>query len=332
MFPGQNSQAEGMGEQAYETEEEAKRIFYIGSKITGEDLAEICFGSETDKLATSLVQPAIVAAELANYRLMRKNGLSPQLMMGHSLGEIAALGASEALSLEDVFRITKVRMDVTERSSVTNPGRMAAVLGLTKEQLTPVLASANAYLRKLGDSSVAYAANHNWRLEQVLSGHPDALDRVRRTVKRLEGMKLVERAGVVKLRVPGAFHSPHNQDGVDELKAALEAIDRKVPKVMLLNNKGEYMINPEDYPDYYAGQLVNGVNWQLMMHQAASNGISDFVEVRLQDDPEKATLSNFVKKEFDGHYEEFDADYGEVVRVNWTPELSEYMAAELKSA
>ena len=335
MFPGQNSQAAGMGEEAYynpAVKEEVKRIFDAGSLIIEEDLAEICFGNQTGKLDTSLVQPAIVAAELANYRLMRKRGLSPVLIMGHSLGEIAALGAAEALSIEDVFEITKVRMNVTKQAGIDHPGRMAAVIGLTKEQLDPIMASANMHLRKLGESSSAYAANHNWRLEQVLSGHPDALERVQRTVKRLKGMNLIGRAGVVKLKVPGAFHSPHNEGGIEELREAFELASKKIPKVLLLNNKGDYILNPDNYADYYAEQLVNGVEWRLMMHQAAYDGISDFVEVRLQDDPTKATLSNFVKNEFDGNYQEVSTEYGEVIRLNWTPELSKDMERQLKAA
>jgi len=322
MFPGQNSQIPGMGEQAFNVSEEAKRIFYVGSETTGADLTEICFGDQTDKLSTSLVQPAIIAAELANYQFLREKGLKPELLMGHSLGEIATLGASGALSVEDVFRVTKVRAEVTERSSTTHPGIMAAVSGLRSEQVARILASANKGVQKLGQSSTAYMANRNWRLEQVLSGHPDAIERVKRIVGHLKTLKYIDRATIITLRVPGAFHSPHNSGGVDEFREVFERVDKKIPKIMLLNNRGEYMINPGRYADYYSGQLVSGVEWDLMMHRAASDGVRSFLEVTLSDDPKRATLSNFVIKEFPNHQLE-ETDLGRMIKINWVPEDSE---------
>jgi len=330
MFPGQNSQIKGMGEQAYYASDEARRIFYIGSEVFETDLSEICFGSETDKLSTPLVQPAIVASELAKYSVMKGKGFSPVLLMGHSLGEISALGAAEGISTEDVFKVTKARVEATGTKKVRS-GVMAAVLGLTNEQHLEVLAHTNERLKKIGSKAMAYTANHNWRLEQVLSGHPEAIDRFQRVVKRLEGLDIVGRAGVLKLKVPGAFHSPFNEDGVEIYREAFQSVERRIPRVMLLNNKGQYMINPDLYPDYYAGQLVNGVRWDLMMHIAARDGITDFVEVPPSDDPKKAALSGLIRKEFEGHTIEVPKDYGQVVRVDWRPELSEYLSAELEA-
>jgi [acyl-carrier-protein] S-malonyltransferase len=215
-----------MGVQAYPNYEGARKIFDIGSNVIGQDLAEICFGSQTDKLSSALVQPAIVAAELANYHMLRKKGLNPELLMGHSLGEIAALGASEALSTEDIFRVTEVRARVTEASSQTNPGGMAAMVGFRSEQTPRILAAANRHLHKLGKSSAGYIANRNWQLEQVLSGHEEAIERVKRIVAMLKSLQIVDRAAVIKLRVPGAFHSPLNEDGVGELKEAFEGVDK----------------------------------------------------------------------------------------------------------
>lgn len=330
MFPGQNSQFPGMGEQAYQTYDEAKRIFEIGSEVIGEDLAEICFGSETDKLSTSLVQPAIVAAELATYHALRQKGLKPELLMGHSLGEITALGAAESLSTEDVFRVTKVRAEVTQRSGETNPGAMAAIVGFSEEHAARIIAVANRRFQKIGETSAAYMANRNWRLEQVLSGHQDAIDRTKRVVERLKSLKYIDRAGVIKLKVPGAFHSPHNRDGVEELKDVFDSVDKKFPRVMLLNNRGQYMIDPALYANYYSGQLINGVEWDLMMHRAAVDGVRDFTEVKFGDDPKKATLSNFVMKEFENH-EVVEAPFGQVVRIRWVPEDSEFMQNRIEA-
>ena len=324
MFPGQSSQEAGMGEQAYSSDDEAKRIFEIGSEVIGEDLAEICFGSETEKLQTHLVQPAIIASELANYQVLRRQGLKPELLMGHSLGEIATLGACDSLSTEDVFKITKVRADVTERSSRSHPGVMAAIVGLTNEQVSRVLTAANAGLKRMGKSPAAYMANRNWRLEQVLSGHEDAISQVKKGVDALKASKVVERAGVIMLKVPGAFHSPHNQEGVEELKEAFQSAQKRFPRVMLLNNRGEYMVDPALYADYYSGQLVNGVEWDLMMHRAAIDGIRKFKEITLSDEPKKATLSNLVVKEFPKS-EIVDSEFGRMVRLAWVPKDSKYM-------
>ncbi|MBX4201286.1 ACP S-malonyltransferase [Candidatus Saccharibacteria bacterium] len=322
MFPGQSAQVAGMGEAAYNSSNEAKQIFFTASEVIGEDIAEICFGSQTDQLSTSLVQPAIVASELANYSVMRQNGLSPELMMGHSLGEIAALGASGVLSIKDVFRVTKVRAEVTERSSQSNPGGMAAFVGLRSEQSAAIVGSVNNYFHKIGRASAGYMANRNWSLEQVMSGHEDAIDRARRVVELLRALKVIEKARLVKLKVPGAFHSPHNEDGVDEFHNILASVHKNFPRVMLLNNQGEYMIDPNDFPDYYAHQLVKGVEWDLMMHQAACDGVRDFTEVVLSPDPKRATLSNFVMKEFPNHTV-IEQPFGRLVRINWMPSDSD---------
>ena len=328
MFPGQSAQVAGMGEQAYLQNDEAKKVFYIGSVVVGEDLEEICFGSQTDKLDSHLVQPAIVAAELANYRLMRQQGLTPQLMMGHSLGEMAALGASGVLSTEDVFKVTKVRAEVTDRSSKSNPGTMAAVLGLEEETLEQVVSAVNRNLHRLGKSAAVYIANHNWRQEQVLSGHEDAIERASLFIARLKSLGIVGKAGVMKLAVPGAFHSPHNQDGVEEFKEALESVDMAFPRVMLLNNRGQYMIDPSEFPTYYSNQLVNGVEWNLMMHVAVRDGVKKFTEVTLSPDPKKATLTKLIAKEF-ANTTIVDDEFGQVVQVAWTPEDSEYIQPKI---
>src|SRR5205814_9775096 len=143
------------------------------------------------------------AAELANYHLLSEKSLKPELLMGHSLGDIACLGAAQSLSTEDIFKITKVRAQVTERSNESNPGGMAAFLGFTHEQTSRIITMVNTYLQRFGHTSAGYMANRNWRLEQVMSGHEDAIARAQVVVKRIKSLKVVEKAGVVKLKVPG---------------------------------------------------------------------------------------------------------------------------------
>lgn len=309
MFAGQNSFEPGMGEIAFSTDQDAERTFKVASDVFEVDMTEICFGSRTEELS-NYAQQAVVTTELADFHYLYNQGFDPNLLMGHSVGEFACLGVAKVVSERNLFKLTKKRAETTTIANEQKPGSMAAILGLDDEQVALLLHRVNAYLDKVKDPARAYLANKNWDLEKVLSGHQDALERFERTVAMLKSLRILRRAKFVHLtKIPGAFHSPHNEEAVADLREAFMQVNLSPPEIPILGNNVRYLDEIADYPDYFSNQLVSGVDFQQMMHVASKDGITGFKEVGGQ-----GTLEGFVKKEFPNH--EIEArPYGEIVVV-----------------
>ena len=210
-FPGQGSLAAGMGRDIAEAVPEAMHVFESGSKACGIDLRRLCFEAPLEELVeTEVQQPALVATSLAVLAAMRTRGIGiePDYVVGHSVGEFAALAAVAAMTAEESIALVRERGLAMAEAARRHPGSMAAILGLEDEVV-------ESLCRKIIG---VWPANYNCPGQIVVSGETEAVD---------ECCAEAERQGArrtVKLRVSGAFHSPLVARAADRLRPAIEKV------------------------------------------------------------------------------------------------------------
>lgn len=284
-----------MGEAVYHASDEAKRIFDIASEIAQVDLAEVCFGSQTERLEETLIaQPAIAATTIAEYQYLKELGIRFDAGMGHSMGEIPLLAMAGSLALRDTFTLLQVRAEATSRASQDRPGIMGAVTGLTREQVE----------QKAGHlltSTRAGIANFNGTLQQVFSGDHEIMDELEVLVKNMR-LKEKVRVGFTKLRTGGAFHSPyHMENAVGEFYEAASSLTFSIPDFDIMLNCAKYLseVGTENLPNYLSQQLVSPVNFVDGAKTLVDDGVVNYVEVGpIGANAKYKVLSGLMKREF----------------------------------
>lgn len=285
LFTGQGSQYPGMLQTIVTRCEDAKKYFQIASKVTSIDLANVCFGKETDFLQnTRYSQIAIVVYEYILYKLWSKNNkIHPNYLAGHSLGELVALAVSGALSFKDLLIIVKKRGELMQKCSDNHDGSMLAVLNM------------NSSIYKLQKKySNVYVANYNSALQTVFSGN---------TAELLAFSKDIIKANSIpiSLNVTGAFHSPYMNDIIPEYKNLINSIHFNQPHIPVYSNvTGE--IYPQDentIKELLIKQINSPVKWTTIMDNASSKSINNYIEFG----PKKTLLrflptTSNIKKEF----------------------------------
>jgi [acyl-carrier-protein] S-malonyltransferase len=263
IFPGQGSQFPGMGKDLFETYSFAREIFSEADELLGFSLSEIMFnGSEDELKQTKVTQPAIYLHSILIAKL--GTNFKPDMVAGHSLGEFSALVASGGLSWQDGLSLVSKRALAMQKACEIEPSTMAAVLGLSDEQIEKVCAEFN------GD---VVAANFNCPGQVVISGSIKGVD--------LVGEKLKEAGAkrVLLLPVGGAFHSPFMEPARLELAAAIEAakIDRPVcPIFQNVNAKASQ--NEVEIKANLIAQLTGPVRWTQSIEAMVSAGATEFIE------------------------------------------------------
>ncbi len=208
-FPGQGSLEEGMGREIAEAFPAAREVYRIGSEATGLDLEELCFSTPLERLVdTEVQQPALVATSLAILAAMRDRGLEPDVVVGHSVGEFAALAAAGSLETGTAIGLVRERGLAMAEAARQRPGAMAAILGLADEEVEKLCR------RIVG----VWPANYNCPGQVVVSGEHEAVEEC-----CAEAASLGARRAVV-LKVSGAFHSPLVAKAADRLRPALERV------------------------------------------------------------------------------------------------------------
>ena len=206
-FPGQGSLEEGMGREIAEAFPAAREVYRVGSEATGLDLEELCFATPLEKLVdTEVQQPALVATSLAILAAMRERGLEPDVVVGHSVGEFAALAAAGAVDAGTAIGLVRERGLAMAEAARQRPGAMAAILGLADEEVEKLCR------RIVG----VWPANYNCPGQIVVSGEHEAVEEC-----CAEAASLGARRAVM-LKVSGAFHSPLVARAADRLRPALE--------------------------------------------------------------------------------------------------------------
>ena len=263
IFPGQGSQFPGMGKDLFETYSFAREIFSEADELLGFSLSEIMFnGTEGELKQTKVTQPAIYLHSILIAKL--GTNFKPDMVAGHSLGEFSALVASGGLSWQDGLSLVSKRAIAMQKACEIQPSTMAAVLGLSDEQIEKVCAEFNGEV---------VAANFNCPGQVVISGSIQGVE--------LAGEKLKEAGAkrVLLLPVGGAFHSPFMEPARLELAAAIEAakIDRPIcPIFQNVNAKASQ--NEVEIKANLIAQLTGPVRWTQSIEAMVSAGATDFIE------------------------------------------------------
>jgi len=263
IFPGQGSQFPGMGKDLFETYSFAREIFSEADELLGFSLSDIMFnGTEEELKQTNVTQPAIYLHSILIAKL--GTNFKPEMVAGHSLGEFSALVASGGLSWQDGLSLVSKRALAMQKACELAPSTMAAVLGLSDEQIEKVCAEFNGEV---------VAANFNCPGQVVISGSIKGVE--------LAGEKLKEAGAkrVLLLPVGGAFHSPLMEPARLELAAAIEAakIDRPIcPIFQNVNAKASQ--NEVEIKANLIAQLTGPVRWTQSIEAMISAGATDFIE------------------------------------------------------
>ena len=277
IFPGQGSQAVGMGRELAEAFASAREVFDEVNEALGQNLSKLMWeGPQEDLTLTENAQPAIMAVSLAVIRTLEGEGgfrLADKaaFVAGHSLGEYSALAAADALSVSDTARLLKRRGQAMQRAVPVGVGAMAALLGLDFDQAAEVAAEA---AQGPNGEEVCTAANDNGGGQVVVSGVKAAVERA------IEIAKTRGAKRSMLLPVSAPFHCPLMQPAADEMAEALAEVEFKAPSVPLVANvTASKVADPATIRDLLVKQVTGMVRWRESVLYMEGEGVSAFVEV-----------------------------------------------------
>jgi [acyl-carrier-protein] S-malonyltransferase len=263
-FPGQGSFEAGMGRDIAEAVPVAMEVFDRASEASGLDLKKLCFESPLEDLVdTEVQQPALVATSLAVLAALQSTGIKPDYVVGHSVGEFAAIAAASALETEETIALVRERGLAMAEAARQHPGSMAAILGLEDEVVEQLCR------RILG----VWPANYNCPGQIVVSGMDGAVDECCAEAAR-EGARRT-----VKLRVSGAFHSPLVARAADRLKPAVERVRFHDPAAPFMSTVTAKIEPAQRLGTVLVDQLTAPVRFTQAASALARDGVRTFVEV-----------------------------------------------------
>ncbi len=263
-FPGQGSIEAGMGRDIAGAVPEAMQVFERSSTASGLDLERLCFHGHADELVdTAVQQPALVATSLAMLAAVRARGVEPDFVVGHSVGEFAALAAADAMSLEDAIALVRERGIAMAEAAARHPGSMAAILGLEDEVVETLC-------RKILG---VWPANYNCPGQIVVSGENSAVDECCERAQE-EGARRA-----VKLKVSGAFHSPLVARAADRLRPAVERVKFQEPVAPFMSTVTARLESAQRMAPLLVDQLTAPVRFTQAASELMKEGVRTFVEV-----------------------------------------------------
>ena len=264
MFPGQGSFEAGMGRDVAEAVPEAMAVYDEGSAAAGIDLKHLCFDAPVEALVeTEVQQPALVATSLAINAALRARGIEPHYVVGHSVGEFAALGAAQSLAPPAAIALVRERGLAMAEAARERPGSMAAILGLADEVV-------ESLCRKIAN---VWPANYNCPGQLVISGQTPAVEECCEEAER-EGARRA-----IKLRVSGAFHSPLVARAADRLRPAIDRVDFKTPTAQFMSTVTAKIEEVQRYRTLLVEQLTAPVRFTQAAGELIGQGVTTFVEV-----------------------------------------------------
>jgi [acyl-carrier-protein] S-malonyltransferase len=263
-FPGQGSQEPGMGRAMAEAVPEARAVYDRASHALGFDLAEACFEGTMERLSeTEVTQPAIIATSIACLRGLLAAGVRADYVVGHSVGEYAALAAAEAVDDETTVKLVRERGLAMAEAARTAPGAMAAVIGLEDDEVERLCAEIDG----------VWPANYNCPGQIVVSGTEAGVAML---------MELAERAGArrtVRLRVSGGFHSPLTAMAAKRLRPVLQAARFAEPVTPFLSTVTCRVESARRIAPILVRQLTAPVKFTQAVETLRASGVRTFVEV-----------------------------------------------------
>jgi [acyl-carrier-protein] S-malonyltransferase len=268
LFPGQGSQAVGMGRAFYGASSSAKAVFEEASEALGLDLARLCFeGPEAELALTANTQPAVLTVSVAAAAACAERGLRPGLAAGHSLGEYSALVAAGALAFGDAVRVVRRRGQFMQEAVPVGTGAMAAIMGLP-------LAHVEQLCLEAAQGQVVEVANINSPQQIVIAGHRPAVERAVRLAGERGGKKSV------LLPVSAPFHCALMAPAADRLTRELEAVPVADPRFPVVRNvDAEVTRRAAEVKGALHRQVASPVRWADCVQRLAQAGATAFVEV-----------------------------------------------------
>ena len=263
MFPGQGAQYIGMGKDFYDACEESKAVYELASKVTGLDIAKLCFEENEEINITEYTQIAMLTTEAAIYA-------------GLSLGEYGALIASGVMSMEDAFRVIRAR-GIFMQEAVPTGGAMAAVLGLDAKAIEEVCSNTEG---------IVSIANYNCPGQIVITGEEAAVEKAGAALKEAGAKR------VVPLKVSGPFHSAMLTGAGEKLAEVLENTKLQEFSIPYVTNvTADYVTTTEPVKELLKKQVSSSVRWQQSIERLIADGYDEFVEIG-----PGHTLSGFMRK------------------------------------
>ena len=263
-FPGQGSLEAGMGKDIAEAVPEAMEVFRVGSEASGLDLARLCFEAPLEELVdTEVQQPALVATSLAVLAALETRGIRPDVVVGHSVGEFAALASVSAMSNGEAIGLVRERGLAMAEAARQHPGSMAAILGLEDEVVE------NLCRKILG----VWPANYNCPGQIVVSGEDRAVEELCAEAERLGARR------AIKLKVSGAFHSPLVARAADRLRPAIDRIPFHDPIAPFMSTVTAKIEPAQRFGSLLIDQLTAPVRVTQSATELIKDGVHTFVEV-----------------------------------------------------
>ncbi|NND63903.1 MAG: ACP S-malonyltransferase [Flavobacteriaceae bacterium] len=265
LFPGQGAQFSGMGLDLYEASDKAKELFNHANEVLGFDITKIMFeGSAEELKETKVTQPAIFLHSTILAEVMGAS-FQPDMVAGHSLGELSALVANRTLAFSDGLRLVYKRALAMQKACEIQPSTMAAVLGLEDKIVEDICAQTEG---------IVVAANYNCPGQLVISGEVEAVN------KACEALTEAGARRALLLPVGGAFHSPLMEPAREELAAAIEETVFTAPACPIYQNVSTTaVVDPSEIKNNLIAQLTAPVKWTQSLQNMIADGATKFIEV-----------------------------------------------------
>lgn len=266
VYPGQGTQYVGMGKELYENNKKAKELF---DKIFSQldfDLKKVMFeGTEEELKNTANTQPAIVGMSLVLTEFLKEKGINPNYVAGHSVGEFAAFGAADYLSIEDATKLVSLRGKIMNEVVEKVEGTMAAIIGLDSEKIIETLKSVDG---------IVEAVNFNEPKQTVIAGEKEAIDKACIALKEAGAKR------AMPLAVAGPFHSSLMKEAGEKLKKEAENFNFDIGEVKVIaNTTAEFLESDEIVKKEIFEQSFGPVKWVETIQKMKKLGVTKIYEI-----------------------------------------------------
>jgi [acyl-carrier-protein] S-malonyltransferase len=263
-FPGQGSLEEGMGREIAEAVPEAMEVFRVGSEASGLDLKRLCFEAPiADVMRTDVQQPALVATSLAVLAALSARGITPDYVVGHSVGEFSAIAAANSLDTGEAIKLVRERGLAMDEAARESNGKMAAILGLDDEVVEQLCSEIEG----------VWPANYNCPGQIVVSGKARAVEELIHRASTLGAKR------TVLLKVSGAFHSPLVAKAAERLKPAVDKVRFTDPVAPFMSTVTAKIEPAQRMAGLLVEQVTAPVKFTQAAHGLVKEGVKTFVEV-----------------------------------------------------
>jgi [acyl-carrier-protein] S-malonyltransferase len=267
LFPGQGAQKAGMGRELAERYPSVARVFQEADEILGFGLSKLCFEGPDEALAqTEVTQPALFTTSVAILTALQEQGIAASAAAGHSVGEYAALVAAGSIDFENALPVVRKRGELMAAAVADTPGAMAAIIGLTADDVEAICHEASA----LG---VCEPSNLNAPTQIVISGQAEAIE---------QAMELAKERGAkaIRLNVSAPFHCSMMRPVADQLLPAVESLPVREPRIPVIANAvAGPVTTAKEVRDALIRQIESPVRWVETMQWFLSHGFDSFLEV-----------------------------------------------------